>query len=187
MSVTVTSVQLNAQVYVGSYHKYNCGSIAGNWLCLDDYDNYEEFIFEACDLHRDEVDPELMPQDWEGLGAHLSEGAVFPRVQMLYHWASQGFNPSDEEQADSFWAFVDNNCYPSEKEAFESYQTSFAGWYDSLAEFSADFLADSGKLEHISKEILRYFNYDSYANDLDLGGTIWYHLQRGRVAVFWNR
>lgn len=186
MGVTATNVQFNARVYVGSYHKYNSGSIAGNWLCLDDYNDYEEFIFDACDLHRDEADPELMPQDWEGLGSDVSECGVFQRVKLLYHWASQGFNPSDDEQADSFWAFVANNCYPTLEEAFEKYQESFAGWHDSLAQFAVEFLKDTGKLDHIAEPILRYFNYDKYADDLDLNGTIWYHEQRGRVAVFWN-
>jgi antirestriction protein len=30
-------------VYVGTYHKYNCGSIAGAWLDLTDFDSSEEF------------------------------------------------------------------------------------------------------------------------------------------------
>jgi antirestriction protein len=52
-------------IYVGTYEKYNNGSIAGKWLNLGDYDNIDGF-YKACkDLHGDEVDPELMFQDWE--------------------------------------------------------------------------------------------------------------------------
>ena len=52
-------------VYVGTYAKYNGGSVAGDWLDLDDYASYGSFV-EACKkLHADEEDPELMFQDWE--------------------------------------------------------------------------------------------------------------------------
>lgn len=51
-------------VYVGTYAKYNGGSVAGDWLDLDDYASYGAFV-EACKkLHADEEDPELMFQDW---------------------------------------------------------------------------------------------------------------------------
>ena len=54
-------------IYVGTYHKYNCGSIAGKWLDLSDYDSKDEF-YEACkELHSDESDPEFMFQDYENI------------------------------------------------------------------------------------------------------------------------
>ena len=53
------------KLYVGTYHKYNCGSIDGAWLDLDAYDDKENFL-EACrELHKDERDPEFMFQDYE--------------------------------------------------------------------------------------------------------------------------
>ncbi|NCH73591.1 antirestriction protein ArdA [Cronobacter dublinensis] len=53
-------------VYVGTYHKYNCGSIYGQWFDLTDFDDEDEFQ-EACRaLHANESDPEFMFQDWEG-------------------------------------------------------------------------------------------------------------------------
>lgn len=56
-----------ARVYVGTYHKYNSGSIAGKWLSLADYANREEFYAACRELHKDEADPEFMFQDWEGV------------------------------------------------------------------------------------------------------------------------
>ena len=55
------------RVYVGTYAKYNSSSIAGKWLDLADYSDNEEF-YKACkELHSDEIDPEFMLQDWEGI------------------------------------------------------------------------------------------------------------------------
>lgn len=60
-----------ARIYVGTYAKYNDGSIFGKWLDLSDYSDKEEF-YEACrELHKDEHDPELMFQDWEYIPSGL--------------------------------------------------------------------------------------------------------------------
>lgn len=57
----------DAQIYVGTYAKYNGGSIFGEWLILSDYYDKEEF-YEACrQLHADENDPEFMFQDHENI------------------------------------------------------------------------------------------------------------------------
>ena len=56
-----------ASVYVGTYAKYNNGSLSGAWLDLSDYSDKEEF-YEACrELHKDEEDAEYMFQDWENV------------------------------------------------------------------------------------------------------------------------
>lgn len=63
-----------AKVYVGTYAKYNAGSLKGAWLDLSQFENYSKFV-EACrELHKDERDPELMIQDTEGMPDGLSCG-----------------------------------------------------------------------------------------------------------------
>lgn len=61
-----------ARVYVGTYGKYNSGSIAGGWLDLADYKTYSDFLAACRKLHKGEHDPEFMIQDCEdfpdGLG-----------------------------------------------------------------------------------------------------------------------
>ena len=56
-----------SKIYVGTYGKYNAGSIKGEWLDLEDYANKQEFIDACYKLHADEHDPELMFQDWEDI------------------------------------------------------------------------------------------------------------------------
>ena len=53
-------------VYVGTYGKYNSGSLQGEWVNLEDFDSKEEFL-DYCvqTLHANERYPELMFQDWE--------------------------------------------------------------------------------------------------------------------------
>lgn len=55
------------RIYVGTYAKYNDGNLFGEWLDLEDYADLVDF-YDACyELHKDETDPELMFQDWEGI------------------------------------------------------------------------------------------------------------------------
>src|SRR5690606_9158610 len=56
-----------AMVYVGTYAKYNDGSIFGEWLTLSDYADKDEFYDARRELHNDEEDPEFMFQDYENI------------------------------------------------------------------------------------------------------------------------
>lgn len=55
-----------ARVYVGTYKKYNSGSLAGDWLDLANYANYDAFLAACKKLHSDEKDPEFLIEDSEG-------------------------------------------------------------------------------------------------------------------------
>lgn len=61
-----------AKVYVGTYGKYNNGSLAGKWLDLADYPKYGDFLSACKRLHKDEKDPEFMIQDTEDFPDGLS-------------------------------------------------------------------------------------------------------------------
>jgi len=59
-------MKTSIRIYVGTYAKYNAGSIAGTWLDLSDYASIYEFYHECKEVHKDEDDPEFMFQDFEG-------------------------------------------------------------------------------------------------------------------------
>ena len=52
------------KIYVGTYYKYNCGSIAGAWIDLENLTK-DEFYQKCKELHKGEQDPEFMFQDFE--------------------------------------------------------------------------------------------------------------------------
>lgn len=64
----------NPKVYVGTYAKYNNGSIAGDWIKLADCKDYQDFIRKCHKLHHDEREPEFMIQDTDDLPDGLSCG-----------------------------------------------------------------------------------------------------------------
>lgn len=56
-----------ARIYVGTYAKYNDGSIFGKWFDLSDFSDKDDFMTACAELHKDEEDPEFMFQDWENI------------------------------------------------------------------------------------------------------------------------
>lgn len=64
----------NPRVYVGTWNKYNNGSIAGGWINLNDCKDYEEFLASCHKLHKRERDPEYMVQDYEDFPDGLNCG-----------------------------------------------------------------------------------------------------------------
>ena len=71
-------------LYCGTYGKYNSGSIAGEWLQLNDYTDEVIFWADCKQIHRGEYDPEFMFQDMENLPRELyQECGIHPE---LFNW-----------------------------------------------------------------------------------------------------
>lgn len=54
---------MELSVYVGTYAKYNNGSLAGEWIDLEIYSDEDSFYEKCAEVHDDEDDPEYMIQD----------------------------------------------------------------------------------------------------------------------------
>jgi antirestriction protein len=107
-------------IYVGTYAKYNNGSIAGKWLVLSDFDSRDEF-YEACkELHKDEADPEYMFQDYQGFPkAFYSESSV---QEELWDWLAL-----DEDDQKLLEVYKDN---VNQEGGIEEARDAFAGQYN---------------------------------------------------------
>ena len=162
---------MTGKVYVGTYAKYNAGSIAGAWLNLADYEDKAAF-FEACrKLHSDEHDPELMFQDWEGLAsAAVSEcdieDAAFELANLDEH---------DLRAVEAFIAITGRGLEESIETATDCY-----GCYDSPTEWAENDLEAYGD---VPSYLWGYIDLESYARN-NLPSTSGYH--NGTFWVFGN-
>jgi antirestriction protein len=159
------------RVYVGTYHKYNSGSIAGKWLDLDYYRAADEF-YEACkELHSDEQDPELMFQDWEGIPDRLAGECM--DMAKVYEYREKLEQVDD---ADAFEAFVDHYGEYDVDAFNEAYQ---GDWYseEHFAEHLADELGYYRAMEQAGMSS-HYFNAEAFARDLFMGD---YYFDNGYV------
>jgi antirestriction protein len=147
-------------VYVGTYHKYNIGSLFGAWMKLDEFNSRDEFIEAALKLHKDEEDPELMFQDWEHVDdSFISESYIEPE---FWDWLAldddeQELLTAYREEIDSTGTLRDaENAYITRAESFRDY---------------ADELADE-LLHGVPDSIARYFDYEAFARDLEFDYTV---------------
>lgn len=159
-----------AKIYVGTYAKYNNGSIFGEWLSAEDYSDKEEFI-EACkELHKDEFDPEFMFQDYEGFpSVFYGESDIDSRL-----WDYLGLDEFDREIAT---AWLSENILCS-REDLQSIVDSFTGRYESWEAYAEE-MADS--LGDVPEHLRGYIDYEKMGRDMmicssgyvEFEGEIW--------------
>ena len=158
------------RIYVGTYAKYNNGSIQGEWLDLDDYNDKSDFIQACLELHDDEEDPELMFQDWENIpDLFISECSIDPDF-----WDYMNCDRDEDAKAAYLWCFGEWD----ESDFDERYR----GQYDSFTELAEQLLDETGELEAIPENLRYYFDYEKYGRDLQLGGEFCEH----DGHYFWN-
>jgi len=149
-------------VYVGTYGKYNSGSLKGEWVNLDNFDSREEFL-EYCreTLHADERDAELMFQDWE----NIPEGFI-----------------SESYISDELWDFINIDEDYSIKEAIADYcddaneamnilnNQDYTVHYncDSVEDVVYQYLDESGPESFSNLEY--YFDYERFGRECSWDG-----------------
>ena len=123
-------------VYVGTYAKYNSGSIAGAWIDLDDYAGDEEGFLDACKAwHADEADPELMFQDYQGFpAAYYHEGGL---EAFLFEWLEL-----DDDERELMERYED--ATGSAADSIEEARERFLGKYESGADYAEQLAYDCG-------------------------------------------
>ena len=125
------------RIYVGTYGKYNNGSIDGKWLDLNDYSSKEEF-YDACKaLHPDEEDPEFMFQDYEGFPERFyGESGLNDNI---WDWLKLG-----EEDRELLEVYIDETG--DADATIEDAQDHFMGTFSSEEDWAQNFLDETGGL-----------------------------------------
>ena len=151
----------NPAVYVGTYHKYNCGSIFGMWLDLTTFADYDEFCAVCRFLHRDEADPELMCQDYENFPEiWYSEDIMSEDMFDLI----QEFAELDEDEREAYEAFLDVRC--DSRISVEDFRDAYQGEWDSEEDFARHIVEECGMLDNMPESLKDYFDFERYADEL---------------------
>lgn len=126
---------MNARVYVGTYEKYNNGSIAGAWIDLGGFSDAEQFMAVCAELHKDEDDPEIMLQDFEGFPKrYYSESGL---DDALFDYLAM-----DEDDRELLEAYLEAGFDGDLEDA----QDRFQGRFDSDIDFVQDLLEACGDI-----------------------------------------
>ena len=148
------------RIYVGTYAKYNDGSIDGEWIDLSRFDTYDEFVDYCRELHKDEKDPEFMVQDYENFPrkwyheSGLPTESEFDKINEYYL-----MDDSDKDAYEAYVNYTDNDDIDDFHEAYQ-------GQFNSASDFAYD-LVDSLGWDGIgSNAIDMYFDYDAFGRDI---------------------
>ena len=145
-------------VYVGTYGKYNDGSLRGLWIDLSSFNDYDEFIKFCKAIHADEEYPELMAQDDE----------CFPR-----EWYTEGFMSEDDfkhileysDMCDKHGADAVND-YMEFNDSLDNFEEDYCGKWDSEEDFARNIIEECYNLEEMMGSLANYFDYEHFADEL---------------------
>ena len=145
-------------VYVGTYGKYNEGSLCGLWIDLSSFSDYDEFIDFCNAIHADEEDPELMAQDYE----------AFPR-----QWYNEGFmSEEDFDHIQEYTELCDKydvdavDDYMEFADELDNFEETYCGEWDSEEDFARHIVEECYDLEKLMGDLSRYFDYEAFGRDL---------------------
>lgn len=156
-----------AQIYVGTYAKYNEGSIFGKWLKLSDYSDKDEF-YEACrELHKDEQDPEFMFQDWEYIPSDLiGESWLADNIFEII----EAIDELDDDKKAAFEVWLNHGSHDITTkditDLIRSFEDDFQGEYKDEEDYAYEIVEECYELPEFAKT---YFDYAKFARDLFMG------------------
>lgn len=111
---------MQASVYVGTYGKYNSGSIAGKWLKFSKYESKNEFLQTCRRLHKDESDPEFMFQDFENVPeSMIDESFISDEIWNVLAILKK----YDANRQEAFAEWCDANGYEQDLQAIKEFST----------------------------------------------------------------
>lgn len=160
------------KLYVGTYGKYNNGSIAGKWLDLTDYSSNEEFYKACAELHSDEKDPEYMFQDYEYLPkCFYSESGLDARL-----WDFVALDEDDREKVSEYLDEVDSTQEDLQSIIDDYYEGNINdmkgdSFTMSDAEAYGYHMKEQGLIE-IPDHLESYFDFEKYGKECLYDATI---------------
>lgn len=136
----------SCSIYVGTYAKYNNGSLFGKWMNLSDYSDFDELFKAIQELHKDECEPEFMFQDYENCRLFekmglLGESFLSPEI---YEIAEQ-INDSGYD-SEVFEACLNNLGKTDFKTLYDCVENNYCGEYKSDIDFVQDLLEQTGEI-----------------------------------------
>lgn len=178
-----TETIVQPRIYVACLAAYNNGTLHGRWIDADQSpDDIRAEITEMLAASPEPTAEEWAIHDYEGFGEiRLSEWESLVRVSAL------GSLIDAHGPAFSIW-YMAQDAYPLEEEELEEkFHEQWEGVHDSESSF-ADYLLDqTGQLSQLPEWARTYFDFESYARDLRLGGDYSFVSHNSQVYVFSNR
>ncbi len=173
---------MEIRIYVACLASYNAGELHGKWIDANQTaDEIHAEISEMLKASREIGAEEWAVHDYEGFGEiSLSEWPDIGRVSKIAGLIE------DHGDAFSLWYNTQDAQHFETDELEEKFLEQWQGAHDSKEAF-ADYLLDStGQLKEMPELAQRYFDFEAYARDLELGGDYSFVRANGQIYAFAN-
>lgn len=142
-------------VYVGTYAKYNSGSLYGMWVSITSFNDYEEFLEFCAALHGDEECPEFMYQDYEYFPkSWYSESGLGDSFDKIL-WFAQC------EDREAAMVYIDSLG----RNDVDGFEDAYKGKWDSEVEFARNLFEELYE-DELPEFACTYFDMEAFARDL---------------------
>ena len=152
-----------ARIYVGTYAKYNNGTLQGEWVSLSDFYDLDGFLEYCTEIHEDEEEPEYIFQDWENIPDSLIDES---HLEENFFELRDELDKLNNTEKEAFWAWAEGNNIKLTQDAYRlvnSFQSAYIGSYASKEEFAEELVRMENDLSDFA---LSYFDFSRYADDL---------------------
>lgn len=150
----------NPSVYVGTYGKYNEGSLDGEWVDITEFDTYEDFIDYCRKLHGDENSAELMFQDYAG----------FPEIWYSESGMSEEtfdkikeFSELDSDKKGAYEAYL--TICDEGNDSIDEFENCYQGYYNSPEDFAEEYFTTNNDIPDF---IIDYIDWNAVWRDLNI-------------------
>lgn len=173
---------MEQRIYVADLAAYNAGVLHGEWISLNGKDADDVYAEISAMLAKSpgSLDREWAIHDHEGFAPYeVSEYADIADLCDLVD--------AVEVHGTALLALVDHLRLDTAA-AVSYHEDNFNGEWNSLSEWAEDWLDGVGSLNDLPDNLKHYFDYESFANDCEMGGDIFtLDADGGRIWVYSNR
>lgn len=158
------------RVWIGCLNCYNDGRLVGDWF---DASEAEDVTLD--DIHTAENKDDIYCEElWVFNHENLPiKGETDPKD--VIPWANAYDELKDNDLWPSYCAWIDSGSHSVAADGtgdVSDFIQAYQGHYDSFREFADDFVESVGILSGVSEEVFRYFDYTSFAKDLECDYTV---------------
>lgn len=180
------------KAWIGDLAAYNNGQLKGEWVAISDdaNDNAAHIARLAADEH--------YIADFDGFPrALMSKVGEYAGAADLAHCvtlmrAMRDATPDAVDVDDMLDCYLDATGYGKSladlaDDAEEWVSDHFYGVFDTLKDFGESYCDETGILEPIPENLRSYFDCESFARDMELGGDIMTSRTGSGLLIFWSR
>ena len=156
------------RIYVASLSDYNAGELHGVWIDLEthDMDQTHAAIQAMLEQSEEEDAEEWAIHDYDGdLPECFGECS---RLEEIFEYVEFMEEVGNDKLAKGIYEHAGDL-----EEAKTIYSDAYCGEHASIEDYAHEFVESTGVLEGASDLAERYFDYDAFARDMELGGDIW--------------